>query len=332
MLSNNYYYPTVYHDNIFTSLSQDDVLNYDNVALLEQKICDIVGCKYCITTCNGQMALYAIMSVMNIDDNENNNIIIPDWSYPAFYLNAKHMNIKCKFADIKKDTLSMNPDDIESLIDENTKAICFINHLGYLGEDIVRIQSIAKEHNLWFIEDSAHALGSIYNGKHAGTFGDMSIFSFSGSKLIRSGEGGCICTNNEELYKKAKYLVRDELNLTMSPILAKLLYEQLSNFDWYMQRNKEIRDIYKKCGVPIYENTTDNNFSLHVVYMTKNAYKLFQKLNNMNIPCRYMYYRSLTHLPVASEVEREYLELPCSLSLTENEIKKIANAIRLFDR
>jgi len=53
MLSTNYYYPTVYHDNIFTSLSQDDVLNYDNVALLEQKICDIVGCKYCITTCNG---------------------------------------------------------------------------------------------------------------------------------------------------------------------------------------------------------------------------------------------------------------------------------------
>jgi len=326
----NYYYKTVFHSNIFETLTNEDVLNYNNVEKLENLICDITGSKYCLTTCNGQTALYIIMKVLGLDSNSN--IIIPDWSYPAFYRNAKFMNVGIKYADIKKDTLSMNPDEIEKNLDSNTKAVGFINHLGYLGEDIITIRKICQKHGLFFIEDSAHALGAVYKGKHAGTYGDMSIFSFSGSKLIRSGEGGCICTDNEEYYNAAKDLVRNQMNFTMSPILAKLLYEQLSNFDWYMEKNKEIRDIYKKYGVPIYENTTDNNFSLHVVYMTKNAYKLFPKLNNMNIPCRYMYYRSLTHLPVASEVEREYLELPCSLSLTENEIKKIANAIRLFDR
>jgi len=325
-----YYYETVFHSNIFETLTCEDVLNYDIVDKLEKLICEITGAKYCLTTCNGQTALYVIMNVLGL--NSNDNIIIPDWSYPAFYRNAKFMNIGIKYADIKKDTLSMNPDEIEKKLDANTKAVGFINHLGYLGKDIEIIQDICKKHRLYLIEDSAHALGAIYNGKHAGTYGDMSIFSFSGSKLIRSGEGGCLCTNNEEYYNKAKDLVRNQMNFTMSPILAKLLYEQLSNFDWYLQKNKEIRDYYKKYNVKIYENTTDNKFSLHVVYMTSNAQKLVQKFNAMKIPHRYMYYRSLTYLPVASQVEKEYLELPCTLSLTENDIKCIANVIHLFDK
>lgn len=330
VLPDNYYYKTKYHFNIFEEITEEDVLNYDNVKKLEDLICEITGAKYCLTTCNGQTALYVIMQVLGL--NSNHNIIIPDWSYPAFYRNAKFMNLGIRYADIKKDTLSMDPDEVESLIDENTKAIGFINHLGYLGKDIERIREMCDKYNLYFIEDSAHGLGAVYKGKYAGTFGDMSIFSFSGSKLIRSGEGGCLCTNNKEYYEKAKHLVREVMNFTMSPILAKIIYLQLANFDWYLERNKFIRDCYKKYGLKIYENETDNKFSLHVVYMAKNPVKLTNKLKSMNIPFRYKYYKSLTHLPVATEVEDKYIELPCTLTLTEKEISKIVTAVKLFDR
>lgn len=328
----NYYYETHFHDNIFENISENDVLNYDVVKNLENLICEITGSKYCLTTCNGQTALYVIMKIFELDNDKNNNIIIPDWSYPAFYRNAKFMNINIKFADIKENTLSMNPDEVLKNIDLKTKAVGFINHLGYLGPDIKKIKEICKENKIYFIEDSAHALGSVYENKYGGTFGDMSIFSFSGSKLIRSGEGGCLCTDNKEYYEKAKDFVRNQMNFTMSPLLAKLIYEQLLHFDWYLEKNEFIRNCYKKHGLNIYENDSDNKFSLHVVYLTPNAYKLYEKLNSMNVPCRYMYYRSLNNLPIGSKIEKEYLELPCSLNLTENEIKKIVNIVKLFDR
>jgi len=115
------------------------------------------------------------------------------------------VNATPKFVDIEEETYGLNPKLIEPAISKKTKIIMPIHYAG-LPCKINEIKQIAKQNKLWLIEDAAESIGSHVNKKMIGTFGDLSVFSFAGNKVLTTGEGGAIVTNSKHLFEKLKLI------------------------------------------------------------------------------------------------------------------------------
>jgi perosamine synthetase len=111
---------------------------------------------------------------------------------------------KVVFADIRADTLSMDPESLKQNLSPKTRGVIVTHISGFLNPDIEEIKSICKENGLFLIEDATHAIGATVNGQKAGSFGDAAVFAFTPTKVITSGEGGMLVSNNAELCEFAK--------------------------------------------------------------------------------------------------------------------------------
>ncbi len=111
---------------------------------------------------------------------------------------------KVVFTDIRKDTLSMDPESLKRNLSPKTRGVIVTHISGFPNPDIEEIKSICKEHGLFLIEDATHAIGATVNGQKAGSFGDAAVFAFTPTKVITTGEGGMLVSNNAELCEFAK--------------------------------------------------------------------------------------------------------------------------------
>ena len=158
------------------------------------------GCKYGISVTNGTVTLEVILRALGIGAGDE--VIIPSYTFNATCSAVLFVGAKPVFADIDLDTFNIKLDAIEGLITSNTKAIIPV-HMAGRSCDMDIIMAIASKHNLYVIEDSAHAHGSEWKNKRVGSIGDAGSFSFQASKNLTAGEGGAITTNNKELYERA---------------------------------------------------------------------------------------------------------------------------------
>ncbi|MFA5755119.1 MAG: DegT/DnrJ/EryC1/StrS family aminotransferase [Candidatus Paceibacterota bacterium] len=159
--------------------------------------------KYALTFNSGTSALLASYFAIGLD--EGDELIGPALTYhaalsPAFLLKANII-----LCDVDRNTRCIDPDKIESLLTEKTKAITVVHQWGHPA-DMDKILKIVKGHNLKLIEDCSHAHGSRYKGRLCGTFGDVAVFSLQTNKAIFAGEGGILVTNNENIYNRATLL------------------------------------------------------------------------------------------------------------------------------
>ena len=115
------------------------------------------------------------------------------------------MEAKPVFVDVDKESLCLSVESLKKKINKKTKALIAVDLMGNIP-DWDEVIKICKKKKIKIIEDSAEALGAKYKSKYAGSFGDISVFSFNATKLIMSGQGGCLCTNDRNLYIKAKLL------------------------------------------------------------------------------------------------------------------------------
>jgi dTDP-4-amino-4,6-dideoxygalactose transaminase len=187
------------------------------------------------------------------------------------------------FADIDEDTWNIDPTRIEEKITEKTKAVIAVDFTGQAVQ-INEIKEICKKHNLVFIEDAAHSIGTKYNGVPIGAHADLTTFSFHPVKTITCGEGGAILTNNEEHYKKLMLfrshgITRDEdllthipfhgyneqielgYNFRMTDIQAALGTSQLKKIAIFSNRRKEIVDKYNSAFNEMPEIVTQKEIS-----------------------------------------------------------------------
>jgi len=111
---------------------------------------------------------------------------------------------KVVFTDIRKDTLSMDPESLKRNLSPKTRGVIVTHISGFPNPDIEEIKSICKEHGLFLIEDATHAIGATVNGQKAGSLGDAAVFAFTPTKVITTGEGGMLVSNNAELCEFAK--------------------------------------------------------------------------------------------------------------------------------
>ncbi len=174
--------------------------------VFEKKFADFLGAKYCLLTNSGSSAnLLAITALTSPKLKERglkpgDEVITVACGFPTTLNPIIQNNLTPVFVDIKLGSYNIDTDEIEKAISKKTKAI-FIAHTLGNPFNIGKVQKIAKKHNLWLVEDNCDALGSKYDGKHTGTFGDISTNSFYPAHHITMGEGGAVLTNSLELKK-----------------------------------------------------------------------------------------------------------------------------------
>ncbi len=171
----------------------------------ESKWQSYLGVKHAIAVNSGTSAIEIPVRALKL---ENSEIIVPTNTFIATASAIVHAKAKPVLADIKEN-LCLDPESVKAKITNKTKAVIFVHIAGNVPKEILEIKEICKDHNLFLIEDAAHAQGSSLNGQKAGTFGDVAAFSFYPTKVITSGEGGLIVTNSNLINEKSR-IFRDQ--------------------------------------------------------------------------------------------------------------------------
>jgi perosamine synthetase len=250
----------------------------------------------------------------------------------------------------------MDFEKMKAAITDKTKAVMLVTINGRYPDNIEEFATFCKERNLWLIEDAAQSLGSRYNGKHLGTFGDIGSFSFSAPKIITTGQGGALITDNEILFDRIKkirdfgrdkggsdhYLVKG-WNFKFTDIQAIIGIEQMKKLEWRVQRKKEIGRLYDSLLSDIlqveliptnYDNTTPWFFDI----LVEDRDSLQKYLKDHNVGTRIFYpplhsepvYGLDGSFPVTEDISRRGLWLPSSSNLTDEDIVYICDCIRNY--
>ena len=239
----------------------------------EEKIASYTGAKYAVATSNGTSALHISLLLANVEQNDE--VITQPLTFIATCNAISYCNASPVFIDVDKDTMGMSPVALEIFLKENAEVknqqcvnkstgkiikACIPMHTFGHPCRIEEIQKICKEWHIVLVEDSAESLGSFYRGQHTGTFGELGVISFNGNKIITSGGGGCILTNNEDLAKKAKHITTTAkephkweyshdmvgYNYRMPNLNAALMVAQLEQLDGFLKSKRSLAKIYKK--------------------------------------------------------------------------------------
>ncbi|MDC3357248.1 DegT/DnrJ/EryC1/StrS family aminotransferase [Pseudomonadales bacterium] len=162
---------------------------------------DYIGIKYCLPTAHCTDAIHLAMLALDIGPGDE--VIVPDLTWVASVSPVCYVGAHPVFADVDRDSWCITAESISKCITPKTKAVVVVDLLGNMPEwdDII---TLCRSKNIKIIEDAAEGIGAKYKGKQAGSFGDISLFSFNATKLIMSGQGGAVCTNDPDLYKKVK--------------------------------------------------------------------------------------------------------------------------------
>lgn len=165
----------------------------------EERLENYFNSKYFVTFNSGTSALHAVLLAHGITSGE---VIVPSISFIATANCVILAGAKPIFAEIEEETIGLDPEDVKEKINNKTRAIIPMHYGGKVCKHIKELKEIADDHNLILIEDNAESFGAKINNKLAGTIGHAGMFSFCQNKIITTGEGGAICTEDEEVYKK----------------------------------------------------------------------------------------------------------------------------------
>ncbi len=322
----------------------------------ENKFSKFVKANHSISVVNGTTALH--LALLALDINKNDEVIVPTFTYIAPVNAIKYVGAKVRFIDSKLSNWQLDENKLSKLINKKTKAVIVPHLFGNIAE-ITKIKSICNRKKIYLVEDCAEAFGCYYKKKHLGTFGDVSTFSFFGSKTITTGEGGMVVTNNKKLAKKIYKLKtvgvtpnrnywHDTIgyNYRMTNICAAIGLAQLNRAKFILENKLRVYKTYKKFlkknlyNFNFETKNTKSSFWLITIFLKnkKKRNQLVSKLRKNGIETRTtfnpvhkmkMYYdRSYKNLfPNAEILSNTGVNLPSGASLKENQIKKVCKII-----
>ena len=173
------------------------------IELFENAFANFCDVQYGVGCSNGTTALHLALESLGIGNGDE--VIIPDFTMIATGNAVIYTGAKPVFVDSELETWNIDPKKIEDKITKKTKAIIVVHTYGH-PVDMDPLTEIAKRYNLFVIEDAAEAHGAEYKGRKVGSLGDVACFSFYSNKVLTTGEGGMVVTNNKEFAEKAKLL------------------------------------------------------------------------------------------------------------------------------
>lgn len=251
---------------VMATLNSDWITTGPKTFKFEENFSSYTGSKFSLAVNSCTASLH--LALAGLDIGKGDEVITTPLTFAATSEVIIHQNAKPVFSDVERDTYNIDPSKLEEKISKNTKAIIPVHYGGHPC-DMDEIMKIASDHDLYVIEDAAHAIGSKYKGKNIGTIGDVTCFSFYATKNLATGEGGMITTNNEELAEKMRLLSLHGISkdawkryssegswyyeilypgykYNMSDIEASIGIHQLKKLDSMQVRRNDIANIYNK--------------------------------------------------------------------------------------
>jgi len=220
----------------------------------ESAFAKYLGTKYALSTSSCTGALHIALAALGIGPGDE--VIVPDVTWVATANAVLYVGATPIFADIESDSWCLDPASFQAAITERTKAVMPVHLYGHPSR-MDKVMEIARKHKLYVVEDAAPAIGAEFQGQKMGTFGDFAAFSFQGAKLVVTGEGGMLVTNNDELYAKA-HVIWDQgrvpgtfwidqrgLKYKMSNIQAAIGLGQLERVDELIEAKRRIFTWYQ---------------------------------------------------------------------------------------
>lgn len=302
-------------EEVVDALKSSWITTGPKMRLFEDNFKKYIGSKYAIAVNSGTAALH--ISTSSIDIKLGDEVITTPLTFVASANCVVYRGGTPIFADIKKDTYNIDPNEIKKKITPKTKAIIPVHFTGQPC-DMDEINEIAEENDLYIIEDAAHAIDAEYKGKKIGDISDLTIFSFHPVKNITTAEGGMVTTNNDELYKKLlmfrthgiskdagkrfdksgdyyydmKYL---GFRYNLSELHASLGIHQLDKLESFQKRRREIVKIYNRelenidqITIPYVKKNIKHSWHIYVIQLNLEKLKverdhIFKALREENI-------------------------------------------------
>jgi perosamine synthetase len=322
----------------------------------EDMFAQFCGTSHALTTCNGTAALH--LALLALDIGPGDEVIMPNLTFVASGNSVLYCSARPVFVDVDRTTWNIDPDKVEEKISERTKAIIVVHLYGHPC-DMDGVMHIAKKHNLKVIEDSAEAHGAEYKNKRVGGIGDMGIFSFYGNKIITTGEGGMITTNNPGLADKI-CMLRDHamsktrrywhdllgFNYRITNIQAALGVAQMEQIDGFIAKKRQNASLYNSLlknmngiTLPAEADGCKNIYWMYSV-LIENDFgmprdEVMERLKVKGIDTRPFFYpmnqlpmyKSSESFPVAEELSRKGINLPSSTRLSDDDIRTVCEAL-----
>lgn len=327
----------------------------------EEKFAKFLGVKHAVAVSSGTAALHVALLACGI--RKNDEVIVPAFTMAATWMAVIYVGAKPVFVDCDPDTFNIDVKLIEKKVTERTKAIIPVHIYGY-PVDMDPLIKIAKRHKLTVIEDAAEAHGAEYKGKKCGTMGDIGCFSFYANKIITTGEGGMIVTNDDrladesrklkDLYHFPKRFIHSKLgfNYRLTNLQAALGCGQMRHIKEYVKKKRQMAKRYTsllqnvsgiklphedksiKCVYWMFAITVDES----KFGMTKDQLRAKLKLKGIDTRDFFMpptdqpvlkpYLGRNDKFPNATLVSESGLYLPSGLAITQDQILSVSREIK----
>lgn len=347
------------------------------VSQFEQLVADYAGVKYGVACMNGTVGLHIAQILSGVTSEDH--VIAPNITFIATLNAIKYTGASPILIDVDTQSWQMDLELLESFLQENVvfkevegkiysfnketnkriKAIMPVHVLGNIG-DMEQLQEIATSYHIDIIEDSTEALGSLYKGKHAGSFGKFGVFSFNGNKIISTGGGGVIVTNDEALAQKAKHLttqakvsameyLHDEVgyNYRLVNVLAAIGVAQMEQFPILLENKKRMDSYYRSelSGIG------DIEFQMVLPCVEANCWLFTFKTKYMRLLLDYLNLNDIQSRPFwvpmnqlemfeddiyvtksnnSLEIYNTSISIPSSAGITKAEMARVVQTIKTF--
>ena len=337
----------------------------------EKQISNYVGSKYAIATSSGTTALH--LSLLLSEVKSNDLVLVTNVTFIATLNAIKYVGASPILIDIDENSWQIDLDLLTDFLFSKTEIrdnVCVLKSTGQrikaiipvhvLGNmcDMNKLALICKKYNISIVEDAAESLGSSFDGKHSGTFSELGCFSFNGNKIITSGGGGMIVTDNEDLAIRAKHLstqakadnfeyFHDDIgyNYRLTNVAAAIGLAQLEQLDNFIQKKHFIKDFYINSlnGLgDIKFQTVDKNVNSNwwlFTIKTKNQKNLLKSLNENKLQSR-PFWIPMNKLPmfknelyisindISDKVYSNSLSIPCSTNISNKELSSVVDCIK----
>lgn len=327
------------------------------IPAFEEAFADFCGTKHAVATNNGTTALHLALVALGLEPGDE--VIIPTVTYIATANAVRYCGATPVLADVSPDTMNLDPDEVERLITPSTKGIIPVHLYGHPA-DMVALNEIAQRHGLWVVEDAAEAHGAEVGGRRVGALGTCASFSFFGNKIVTTGEGGMVTTDDDELAQRLR-LFRGQgvdpnrrywfpvvgYNYRMTNIQAAIGLAQVETIDTALAQRQELAAMYDEAllglsdalVLPTVRSDVHHAYWMYTVYLKDGDEErrdaVMAALDADGIETRPVFYpmhvlppyREDVGYPVADQWAQRGISLPTHQLLTVDDVDRIASSL-----
>lgn len=329
------------------------------VTLFENSFAEYCGARHAIACCNGTVALH--LSLMALGVQEGDEVIVPTLTFVATPNSVVYCGAQPVFVDSEPDTWNIDPKKVESKITEQTKGIIAVHLYGHPA-GMSELRKIADRHGIFLLEDAAEAVGARCDGTVVGTLGDAAAFSFYANKIITTGEGGMVVTNDDSIAERVRLLRGQGMdpnrrywhpvvgyNYRMMNLAAAIGLAQLETIDRHMELRLSVAQQYRGHldGIPGIEFQLEQHWARHVYWMFSIVLEpdiwperdvVANKLAEQGVETRPIFYPAHSMppyqkaaqneaFPVAETLSAHGISLPTWAGMTESDVQYVCDAL-----